>query len=82
MTDYVVEVNECKVFATASGARWWEMFRIRFKDTDRITDVKVSLGGNLCHVAAGSREDADWLVDSMAAQGLPASALRVLAVKP
>ena len=76
MTGFVVEVNECKVLATRSGAEWWIAFRKRFDDI-RITDVAVTLGGNVCHVAADSREDADWLVDCMAANGMPASALNV-----
>ena len=73
----VVEVNECKVFATSSGAAWWTAFRQRFDPIGRITDVKVSIGGNLCHVACDDREHADWLAASMVEKGVPASAIKI-----
>lgn len=74
---YVVEVNECRVFATTSGAHWWTLFRLRFDPIGRITDTVVSLGGNLCEVACEDRAEADWLAEHMVRNGLPASAIRV-----
>ncbi len=73
---YLIEVNEAKVFATTQGTEWWAAFRQRF-DATRITDVTVSLGGNLCHVVADSRGDADWLAEHMVDMGMPESAVRV-----
>ena len=58
---HVVEVNEVKVFATGRGSDWWAWFLMAHRNTGRITEVAVSLGGAICHVACDSREDAQWL---------------------
>jgi hypothetical protein len=72
-----VEVNECAVFATASGAAWWVMYRNRFEGTGRIVTLVASLGGERVAVACDSDDDAHWLERHMREQGLPASALTV-----
>jgi hypothetical protein len=76
---YVVEVNECKVFATGSGTNWWEMYRHRMEF--RMTDVQVSLGGNLVHVACETAEDAAECAEMLVERGLPASAIRTRKIK-
>lgn len=75
---FVVEVNECQVFATTSGSGWWIKFRQMHDRRGRITDRAVSIGGNLCHVACDDKDHADWLAAAMVAEhGLPKSSVRV-----
>ncbi|MGI5185471.1 hypothetical protein ACQEVZ_55435 [Dactylosporangium sp. CA-152071] len=74
---HVVEVNEVLVFATRRGSDWWVWFLIAHRNTGRITDVAVSLGGAICHVACDSREDAQWLATAMVEEhGLPKAAVK------
>lgn len=74
---WVVEVNEAKVTSTELGAIWWQMYRLRFKDTGRITDRCVTPVGGYATVACDDEDSASWLADHMAAMGLPATAVRV-----
>ena len=77
-TSFVVEVNECQVFATTSGAGWWIKFREVHDRTGRIADRVISLGGNLCHVACDDKDHATWLAGVMVTDhGLPGSSVRV-----
>lgn len=77
---WVVEVNECQVFATSQGAAWWSLFLLS-SHADRITPVKVSLGGDIVHVACDDKEHAHWLARHMHERaGIPASAARAKAV--
>jgi len=48
VTRHVVEVNEVMVFATGRGLDWWTSFRL----AHRTTEVTVTLGGAVCHVAS------------------------------
>jgi hypothetical protein len=73
----VLEVNECRINATASGSRWWSTWRGYMEPAGRISTMTASLGGDLVHVACDSREDAVWLRDHMISAGVPASAVRV-----
>lgn len=68
---YVVEVNEVNVsFYSAKDARdWWQMFRLRYKDTDRITDRDVTIPGGFASVACDSKDDAEWLARHMVEHG-------------
>ena len=78
---HVVEVNEVKVFATGRGSDWWAWFLMAHRNTGRITEVAVSLGGAICHVACDSLADAQWLATSMVEQhGLPKSAVKARAL--
>lgn len=78
--EWVVEVNECRVLATRAGSAWWVLYRLRMDF--RITDVKVSLGGNLAHVACEDEGEARWLAASMVDDhGLPAKAVKAKRVK-
>ncbi len=75
---WVVEVNEVKVFATGRGADWWTTFLLAaHRTTNRVTEVIVTLGGALCHVACDSRDEATWLAATMVEHGLPRSAVKV-----
>lgn len=72
---WVVEVNECRVFGTRWGSDWWGLYRLRMDF--RMTDIVVSLGGNLVHVACDDEDEARWLATSMVADhGLPKSAVK------
>ena len=79
MSSYVVEVNEGVVDITRRGSDWWDMFRIRFRDTDRIRDTKPgAVVGGLAEVTCDDREHADWLAAHMVEHGgLPRTAVRV-----
>jgi hypothetical protein len=78
MSRHVVEVNEVVVFATGRGAGRWATFLLAHRSTDRISEVDVSLGGAICHVACDRKDDAEWLARSMVEQhGLPKSAVKV-----
>jgi hypothetical protein len=78
---HVVEVNEAKVIATNRGRDWWTLFLMAHRDTGRISEVTVSLGGAICHVACDSPEDAQWLATFMITEhGLPRSAVKARAL--
>ena len=79
MTCYVVEVNEGIVDITRQGAAWWNLYRLRFRGTDRIRETKSPcIVGGLAEVACDSREEADWLAAHMVEHGgLPQSAVKV-----
>lgn len=72
-----VLVNECRVFAVASGARWWVAFLLRAGD--RVEELQVTLGGAVCWVPCDSADDARWLADHMASQGIPEHAVQARA---
>jgi hypothetical protein len=72
---WVVEVNECRVFATRAGSAWWSLYRLHMDF--RMTDIVVSLGGNLVHVACDDEDEARWLASSMVDNhGLPPKAVK------
>lgn len=79
MIAFVVEVNEGKVEASRQGVDWWLLFRARFRGTGRIRATKAAcIVGGLAEVACDSRDDADWLAQSMVQDhGMPKSAVRV-----
>jgi hypothetical protein len=78
---WVVEVIECRVFATGRGAAWWSLFRLRMEPAGRITVITPSLGGDIVYVACDDKEHACWLAGHMREHaGIPASAARVRAV--
>jgi hypothetical protein len=65
-----MEVNEVMVFATGRGVDWWTTFLLAHRHGNRITEVKVTLGGALCHVECDSREHATALAATMVEHGL------------
>jgi hypothetical protein len=75
-----VEVNEVKIFTytgTTDPDRWI-LYRKRFDGTGRITVLSgLALAGELVHVAAGDRVDADELYDMFLDWGIHKSALKV-----
>lgn len=75
-----VEVNECRIWAVARGAEWWNLFRIR--SGPRVTTVTTSIAGDLVHVACDSKEDAEWLTAHMVGEGIPKSAAVVKTSRP
>ena len=72
-----LEVNECRVFATVTGSAWWVMFRQRFRNTERITVLTSTLGGDVVSVACQDIEHAEWLRDTGVANGIPRTAFKV-----
>ena len=76
MTRHVVEVNEVMVFATGRGVDWWTTFLLVHRTTSRISDVAVTPGGAVCHVACDSREHATWLATTMVEHWLPRTAVK------
>lgn len=72
---YVVEVNECRVFATQLGEAWWHDFAAL--QEDRLTRVTMSVAGDLVHVACDDKAHAVWLAGHMVHHGgLPTSAVK------
>lgn len=78
MTRYVVEVNECALFATQRGIDWWMLFRRRYNTAGRIEDLPpFNPQGNRCRVLCDDREHADWLAEHMVEfGGFPTSAVK------
>lgn len=75
---WVVEVNEAKVSSTTAGSVWWQIYRLRFKNTNRITDRNCFTPvGGYATVACDDEDSAHWLAGHMAAMGLPATAVKV-----
>jgi hypothetical protein len=74
-----LEVNECRVSATGSGVEWWNAYRSVFCNTDRVTVIKSTLGGEVVSVKCDDLEHANWLYDLAIIKGIPKSALKVRA---
>jgi hypothetical protein len=76
--DWGVLVNECRAFATTQGGDWWALFSLRHDSTGRITRLKESIGGGLCHVTCFNEDDARSLAEHMVSfAGIPKSAVKV-----
>ncbi len=76
---YVVEVNECRIFATKMGEPWWHDFS-RAQE-ERIVRVVMSVAGDLVHVDCDDKPHATWLRDHMVRYGgLPSSAVKTRCV--
>lgn len=73
----VLEVNEAKVLACASGVSWWLEFRSRFEPIDRIKVITASIGGDRVEVQCDDDDHADWLLTLAVSKGIPRSALKV-----
>jgi hypothetical protein len=74
-TDWGVFVNECGIFAQQGGADWWAQFYI-----DRpglITELILSPAGGHHHVAAPSKEDAEFMCEYMISKGIHKSYVKV-----
>lgn len=67
--DWGVVVDEIKILATRQGSDWWALYQAR-QPQERLTCLTVTLGGCHWHVATGSREDAEMLIETMAANGV------------
>lgn len=76
-----LEVNECRVYATASGSEWWAAFRQCYMRSGRVTVLSTSLGGEVVSVACEDRRHAEWLRDTAVAHGIPLTAVKIRAKK-
>lgn len=76
---WAVEVNEAKIWATASldGREWWNQYRGHLEHQGRVTVTTPSLGGDMVLVAVDDDEHAQWLVDVVIGNTAPGSARRV-----
>jgi hypothetical protein len=74
-----LKVNEAKILATRGGSSWWLEFRGRFEPIGRIKVDTVSIGGDMVRVECDDREHAAWLLTTAQQNGVPASALKVVA---
>ena len=79
---WAVEVNECRIFATAQAAGWWTLYRSRFEPAGRVAVVTSSIGGDRVLIACADRDDADALRAMMVGAGVPAGAVRVRRSRP
>lgn len=67
--DWGVVVNEVKILATRQGLDWWALYHAR-QPQERLTCLTASIAGSRWHVATGSREDADMLIETMTGNGI------------
>lgn len=69
-------VNECRATASQRGAEIIASFRKRFEGSGRIEVILASVGGDLIAIACDSECHAHMLRHSLAAAGVPDSAMR------
>jgi hypothetical protein len=75
-----LRVNEIAAltYTTREAANWWALYRAR-GPVERFTIVKSYIPGDVVDVACDDRQDAEWLRNHLIAQGIPKSALKVIA---
>lgn len=74
-----VDVNEAHLllYSNLGTSSWWELYRLRFKDTDRITTTRAGFPGDRIRIACDDRAHAESLVDLIVSQGAPKAALKI-----
>lgn len=75
-SDWGVFVNECGIFAHQGGANWWAEFYMNARP-GLITELILSPAGGHHHVAAPSKDDAEFMRDHMISKGIHQSYLKV-----
>ncbi|MFF7534897.1 hypothetical protein ACFZB2_38295 [Streptomyces bobili] len=80
MSTAAVRLNEVVVnlHCPKATATWWALFRAR-GPAERFTTVTASIPGDLVDVACDDRADAEWLCAHMIEQGVPKTAIKILA---
>lgn len=68
--DWGVFVDECGIFAIyGPAANWWAEFYVRARP-GMITELILSPGGGHHHVAAPTKEDAEFMCEYMISKGI------------
>jgi hypothetical protein len=69
MASYVVEVNECGIFASQLGAAWWAANVLARPIAARITWAFMGPGGGVAQIACADKEEATFVRDHMVGHG-------------
>lgn len=74
--DWGVFVNECGIFANNGGAEWWANFFIWARPS-LITELILGPAGGHHHVAAPSKDDAEFMREHMISKGIHKTFVKV-----
>jgi len=75
--DWGVFVDEVKLFAIrGDGSDWWALYSAR-QPAERLTCLRVTLGGCQWHVACDSQDDAEMLLAVMTERGVHPKCVKV-----
>lgn len=67
---YVVEVNECGIFASTTGVDFWTQHILMRPIGDRIRWQFMSPGGGIAHIPCTGKEEAEFLHGQLVAHGI------------
>jgi len=77
--DWGVDVNEAQLtlYGSCETREWWELFRLRFKETPRVATASVGFPGDRIRIACADRSHAEYFHDLMISHGVPKAALKI-----
>jgi hypothetical protein len=78
---YVVEVNECGIFATGLGQDWWIHNVVTRPVYDRINWLAMTPCGGLAQIPCADREEAEFVRGHMVSHGIHARHVKVKRVR-
>ena len=76
-SEYVVEVNECGIFASRKGVDWWTENILKRRIGDRIKWLTITPGGGVGQIPCADKEDAEFLYGYMVEHGIHAKHAKV-----
>jgi len=74
---YVVEVNECGIFASKVGLDWWTANVLTRPIADRITWTFMGPGGGVAQIPCADRGEAEFVRDHMVGSGIGKTHVKV-----
>jgi hypothetical protein len=67
---YVVEINECGIFANGPAAEWWVRNVLMRPIGNRLDWLTVNLGGGIAQLPCEDKEEAEFVRDYMLENGV------------
>ena len=74
---YVVQVNECGIFASTIGTDWWITNVLMRPIAERIHWVSMSPGGGVAQIPCADKEEAEFVRDHMIGHGIHKAHVKV-----
>ena len=74
---YVVEVNECAIFASTLGSQWWTTNVLMRPIAARINWAATGPAGGIARISCADREEAQFIRDHMVSNGIHAKHVTV-----
>jgi len=79
---YVVEVNECGIFASRRGIEFWTTGILSRPIGQRLAWLFMGPGGGLAHLPCAGKEEAEFIHGQLLAHGIHTAHARVRRLAP